>query len=37
MPRSIQEILDNTADLATRFEDHEPQTGDEQPIAEYLL
>lgn len=37
MPRSIQEILDHADELATRFEDFEPQPGDERPLEEYLL
>lgn len=37
MPRSIQEILDHGDDLARRFEDYEPQPGDERPVEEYLL
>ena len=37
MPRSIQEILDHTDELAQRFEDYEPQPGDERPVEEYLL
>jgi hypothetical protein len=27
MPRSIQEVLDYADELATRFEDHDPQPG----------
>ena len=37
MPRSIQEILDHADQLAQRFEDYEPQPGDERPAEEYLL
>lgn len=37
MPRSIQEILDHGDDLARRFEDYEPEPGDERPVEEYLL
>ena len=37
MPRSIQEILDHGDQLAQRFEDYEPQPGDERPVEEYLL
>lgn len=37
MPRSIQEILDHGDDLARRFEDYEPEAGDERPVEEYLL
>ena len=37
MPRSIQEILDHADELAQRFEDYEPQPGDERPVEEYLL
>ena len=37
MPRTIQEILDHADDLAQRFEDYEPDAGDERPVAEYLL
>lgn len=37
MPRSIQEILDHAEELAQRFEDYEPQPGDERPVEEYLL
>ena len=37
MPRSIQEILDHADQLAERFEDYEPQPGDERPVEEYLL
>jgi hypothetical protein len=37
MPRSIQEILDHADELAQRFEDYEPRSGDERPVEEYLL
>jgi hypothetical protein len=37
MPRSIQEILDHADELARRFEEYEPDPGDEEPVAEYLL
>jgi len=37
MPRSIQEILDHADELAKRFEDYEPDEGDERPVEEYLL
>jgi len=37
MPRSIQEILDHADELAQRFEDYEPQPGDERPVEEYLI
>jgi hypothetical protein len=37
MPRSIQEILDHADELAQRFEDYEPEPGDERPVEEYLL
>ena len=37
MPRSIQEILDHADELAKRFEDYDPQPGDERPVEEYLL
>ena len=37
MPRSIQEILDHADQLAVRFEDYEPEPGDERPVEEYLL
>lgn len=37
MPRSIQEILDHAEELAKRFEDYEPEDGDQVPIEEYLL
>ncbi len=37
MPRSIQEILDHADELARRFEEYEPGSGDEQPVEEYLL
>lgn len=37
MPRSIQEILDHADELAQRFEDYEPEPGDERTVEEYLL
>ena len=37
MPRTIQEILDHADELAKRFEDYEPSTGDERSLPEYLL
>ena len=37
MPRSIQEILDHGDELAKRFEEYEPRSGDERPLEEYLL
>jgi hypothetical protein len=37
MPRSIQEILDHADELAKRFQDYEPNAGDERPLEEYLL
>lgn len=37
MPRSIQEILDHGDELARRFEDYEPNSGDERDVEEYLL
>ena len=37
MPRSIQEILDHGDELAKRFEEYEPNVGDERVIEEYLL
>lgn len=37
MPRSIQEILDHADELARRFEDYDPEPGDERPVEEYLL
>jgi len=37
MPRSIQEILDHADELAQRFEDCEPEAGDERSVEEYLL
>ncbi len=37
MPRSIQEILDHADEIAKRFEEYEPNPGDERPVAEYLL
>lgn len=36
MPRSVQEILDHAEELASRFEDFEPATGDERDPAVYL-
>lgn len=37
MPKSIQEILDHADELAQRFEDYDPEPGDERPVEEYLL
>jgi hypothetical protein len=37
VPRSIQDILDRADDLARRFEEYEPEEGDERPVEEYLL
>ena len=37
MPRSIQDILDHADELAARFENYEPEPGDERPVEEYLL
>ena len=37
MPRSIQDILDHADELAARFEEYEPEPGDERPVEEYLL
>jgi hypothetical protein len=37
MPRSIQEILDHADELAQRFEDYEPQPGEERTVEEYLI
>lgn len=37
MHRSIQEILDHADELAERFENYEPEPGDERPVEEYLL
>ena len=37
MPRSIQDILDHADQLAARFENYEPDPGDERPVEEYLL
>ncbi|MFO7590822.1 MAG: hypothetical protein R6X23_07980 [Acidimicrobiia bacterium] len=37
MPRSIQEILDHGDELAERFEEYEPEAGDERVLEEYLL
>ena len=36
MPRSVQEILDHSEELAARFEDYEPAAGDERDPAVYL-
>lgn len=36
MPRSVQEILDHSEQLASRFEDYEPTAGDERDPAAYL-
>ncbi len=37
MPRTIQEILDHADELAERFENYEPDDGDERPVEEYML
>ena len=37
MPRSIQDILDHADELVERFENYEPEPGDERPVEEYLL
>ena len=37
MPRSIQDMLDHADELARQFEDYEPNTTDERPVAEYQL
>ena len=37
MPRSIQDILDHADELAQRFENYEPDTGDERSVEENLL
>ena len=37
MPRSIQDILDHADQLAARFENYDPEPGDERPVEEYLL
>ena len=37
MPRTIQVILDHADELAQRFDDYEPQPGDERPVEEYLV
>lgn len=37
MPRSIQDILDHADQLAERFEDYEPNAGDDRPVEEYML
>jgi len=37
MPRSIQDILDHADELARRFENYDPDSGDERPVEEYLL
>ena len=36
MPRSVQEILDHSDELASRFEDYEPAAGDQRDPAAYL-
>ena len=36
MPRTIQEILDQQAELADKFENFDPDLGHERPIEEYL-
>lgn len=37
MPRSIQDILDHADRLAARFENYDPEPGDERPVEEFLL
>jgi hypothetical protein len=37
MPRSIQDILDHADEIAERFENYEPEPGDERSVEEYLL
>ncbi|MEN8115012.1 MAG: hypothetical protein ABFS21_11570 [Actinomycetota bacterium] len=37
MPRSIRDILNHADELAKRFEDYEPNEGDERPVEEYVL
>lgn len=37
MPRSIQDILDHADELAARFENYEPEPGDERSVEEYCL
>jgi hypothetical protein len=32
MPRTVQEILDHADELAARFEDYEPNPGDERDL-----
>lgn len=36
MPRSVQEILDHSEELASRFENYEPALGDERDPGVYL-
>jgi hypothetical protein len=36
VPRSVQEILDHSDELASRFEDYEPDAGDERDPAVYV-
>ena len=36
MPRTIQEILDHQEELADKFENVDPDRGQERPIEEYL-
>lgn len=36
IPRSVQEILDHSDELASRFEDYEPAAGDQRDPAAYL-
>lgn len=36
MPRSVQEILAHSEELASRFETYEPAAGDERDPAAYL-
>lgn len=36
MPRTIQEILDQQDELADKFENFDPDLGQERPAEEYL-
>lgn len=36
VPRSVKEILEHSEELAARFEDYEPASGDERDPATYL-
>jgi hypothetical protein len=36
VPRSVQEILDHSQELASRFEDYQPAVGDERDPAAYV-